>query len=92
MKWHVTQDLLLKLAGSTTIPDLNHDDFYSVKIGLPSVEEQCQIISQIDSHNNVLRDITLKLNALKSLKKISHAGSSDGQSQSDGKLICLMMN
>jgi type I restriction enzyme, S subunit len=69
LKWHTTQDLLLKLAGSTTIPDLNHGDFYSINVGLPPVEEQCRVVSQVDSIDTTLREIRLKLNALMSLKK-----------------------
>ena len=69
LKWHTTQDLLLKLAGSTTIPDLNHGDFYSIKISLPPVEEQYRVVSQVDSIDITLREIRLKLNALISLKK-----------------------
>ena len=69
LKWHTTQDLLLKLAGSTTIPDLNHGDFYSINVGLPPVEEQCRVVSQVNSIDTTLREIRLKLNALMSLKK-----------------------
>lgn len=36
---------LLMLAGTTTIPDLNHGEFLGTKVGLPSIDEQ-QKISQ----------------------------------------------
>ncbi len=35
-----TQNTILKLAGTSTIPDLNHGDFYRIKISLPSLPEQ----------------------------------------------------
>ncbi|QJX81288.1 restriction endonuclease subunit S [Priestia megaterium] len=39
------------LAGSTTIPDLNHSDFYSIPVIIPNIEEQrkiAEIISSVD--------------------------------------------
>ncbi len=45
------QNEIKLLAGSTTIPDLNHSDFYSIKIPLPPLPEQkriAEILSQID--------------------------------------------
>lgn len=38
-----TQRLILKLAGTSTIPDLNHGDFYSIEIALPTLSEQRKI-------------------------------------------------
>ncbi|EOA1826549.1 restriction endonuclease subunit S [Raoultella planticola] len=38
-----TQRLILKLAGTSTIPDLNHGDFYSIEISLPTISEQIKI-------------------------------------------------
>jgi len=38
-----TQKLILRYAGTSTIPDLNHSDFYRLKIKLPSIEEQTKI-------------------------------------------------
>lgn len=37
------QSLILKLAGTSTIPDLNHGDFYKIPIGLPPLPEQQKI-------------------------------------------------
>lgn len=39
---------LLLIAGTTTIPDLNHDGFLDVKIGLPSLLEQTAIVNFLD--------------------------------------------
>jgi len=54
-----TQQILLSLAGTSTIPDLNHSDFYKVKINLPSIKEQKKIaafLSSVDNKLNKLRD------------------------------------
>ena len=48
------QDEILKRAGNTAIPDLNHGDFYSINIPLPSIEKQMSIISKIDSINKLI--------------------------------------
>ena len=54
LTWNVIQDEILKRAGTTTIPDLNHSDFYSINIPLPSIEKQINIISKIDSINKLI--------------------------------------
>ena len=51
-KLSTTQKRILVLAGSSTIPDLNHKDFYSLTIQLPCKAEQQKIadcLSSIDS-------------------------------------------
>ena len=53
------QHHILRLAGSSTIPDLNHRDFYSIKISIPNLVEQNKIsafISSIDVKLNLLKD------------------------------------
>jgi type I restriction enzyme S subunit len=40
-----TQSTILKLAGTSTIPDLNHSDFYAMKVPLPILAEQKKISS-----------------------------------------------
>jgi type I restriction enzyme, S subunit len=69
LKWHLTQDLLLKLAGSTTIPDLNHGDFYSVNLRLPAPEEQQRIIRVLDHFDLEISTREKKLHQTQSLKK-----------------------
>lgn len=47
----IKKEILLK-AGASTIPDLNHKDFYSISINFPSLEEQTKIatfLSAVDS-------------------------------------------
>jgi len=38
-----TQHEILSLAGTSTIPDLNHSDFYNLDISIPYIEEQEKI-------------------------------------------------
>lgn len=40
-----TKHVILTYAGQSTIPDLNHKDFYSLKINLPPIKEQQKIAS-----------------------------------------------
>ena len=37
------QNKILRLAGTSTIPDLKHDDFYNIKFNIPSFKEQEKI-------------------------------------------------
>ena len=41
------KEVILLLAGTTTIPDLNHSDFKSMKIPLPSLEEQNLVSTEV---------------------------------------------
>jgi type I restriction enzyme S subunit len=43
---------LLMLAGTTTIPDLNHSEFLSTQFLLPPFEEQVKIVAFIESQSN----------------------------------------
>ncbi|WP_298737395.1 restriction endonuclease subunit S [uncultured Psychrobacter sp.] len=54
---------LLMLAGTTTIPDLNHGAFLSTAIALPSLEEQeeiCSEISRLSEKYNLLLEVAIK--------------------------------
>lgn len=54
---------LLMLAGTTTIPDLNHGAFLSTAIALPSLKEQekiCVEISRMSEKYNLLLEVALK--------------------------------
>tara|TARA_Y100000589_G_scaffold163243_1_gene155124 strand:+ start:1257 stop:2429 length:1173 start_codon:yes stop_codon:yes gene_type:complete len=54
LNWNIIQEEILKRSGSTTIPDLNHGDFYSINIPLPSMEKQLKIVSKINSINELI--------------------------------------
>lgn len=61
-----TQNLILRLAGTSTIPDLNHGDFYRVPINLPAITEQQKIAEFL---TNVDEQIELQDNKIKQLEK-----------------------
>lgn len=63
-----TQKLILAKAGTSTIPDLNHNDFYSIPIPLPPLPEQkaiSEILNDIDKEIEALEKKRDKYKALK---------------------------
>ncbi|WRE84636.1 restriction endonuclease subunit S [Helicobacter pylori] len=63
-----TQKTILKKAGTSTIPDLNHNDFYSLSIPLPPINEQiaiANILSDVDHYLYSLRALILKKESVK---------------------------
>ncbi len=63
------QSNIKKLAGTTTIPDLNHGDFYSITIPLPPLPEQQKIASILSSMDSHIEEKQRKLEQTQSLKK-----------------------
>ncbi len=57
-----TQKTILRKAGTSTIPDLNHNDFYSLSIPLPPLNEQIAIA-------NILSDLDSEIISLKNKKR-----------------------
>lgn len=58
LRSYKTQVEILKLAGTSTIPDLNHKDFYRIGISIPLLSEQQKIASfllKIDERLDLLR-------------------------------------
>ncbi|AZL52822.1 restriction endonuclease subunit S [Helicobacter pylori] len=63
-----TQKTILKKAGTSTIPDLNHNDFYSLLIPLPPINEQiaiANILSDVDRYLYSLDALILKKESVK---------------------------
>ncbi|WQS62073.1 restriction endonuclease subunit S [Helicobacter pylori] len=63
-----TQKTILKKAGTSTIPDLNHNDFYSLLIPLPPLNEQiaiANILSGLDRYLYSLDALILKKESVK---------------------------
>ncbi|TPH96316.1 restriction endonuclease subunit S [Helicobacter pylori] len=63
-----TQKTILRKAGTSTIPDLNHNDFYSLSIPLPPLDEQiaiANILSALDRYLCTLDDLILKKEGVK---------------------------
>lgn len=53
------QDKMLLLAGTSTIPDLNHKDFYSIDVLIPPIEKQNQFaafVEKIEKQKQILND------------------------------------
>ncbi len=64
-----TQFLILKLAGTSTIPDLNHSDFYKIAIQFPSLPEQTKIANFLTAIDERITQLTQKHDLLKQYKK-----------------------
>jgi type I restriction enzyme S subunit len=70
LKWEPVKDLILELAGTTTIPDLKHKDFYSIPIFFPkTIEEQNIIADNINKASEIVERYETELLKLQSLKK-----------------------
>ncbi len=62
------QKNILDKAGITTIPDINHGDFYSIDFVMPPIEEQqkiAEILSAVDEKISVNKKLKAKLTQLK---------------------------
>jgi len=62
------QNLILAKAGTSTIPDLNHNDFYSIPVSFPPLPEQkaiAQILSDMDAEIAALEKKRDKYKAIK---------------------------
>lgn len=69
LKWHPIQSLIRDLAGLTTIPDLNHKDFFTIPIFCPKDKnEQFRIIQKMNSIDEYSKNQQQQLNKLYSLK------------------------
>ncbi|MGH2279621.1 restriction endonuclease subunit S [Aliarcobacter sp. ERUVET-7] len=64
----IQKEILLR-AGATTIPDLNHGDFYSIKFISPPLEEQKQIAEILSTVDNKLENLKEKKQSFEELKK-----------------------
>jgi type I restriction enzyme S subunit len=60
---------LLKLAGASTIPDLNHGDFYSIDLLLPPLPEQNRIVSVLETWDKAIENLNKKIEIKKQIKK-----------------------
>ncbi len=64
LRLYKTQILILRLAGTSTIPDLNHSDFYRFKISYPNLLEQNKIadfLTKLDERISAQRELIKEL-------------------------------
>lgn len=64
-----TQRIILSYAGTSTIPDLNHSDFYRILMKIPSSKEQQKIASCLSSLDALITAQVEKIEQLKLHKK-----------------------
>ncbi len=64
-----TQKTILKKAGTSTIPDLNHNDFYSLSIPLPPLNEQTAIANILSALDNEIVSLKNKKRQFENIKK-----------------------
>ncbi|MCQ2698241.1 restriction endonuclease subunit S [Helicobacter pylori] len=64
-----TQKTILRKAGTSTIPDLNHNDFYSLSIPLPPLNEQIAIANVLSGLDHYLYSLDALILKKESVKK-----------------------
>ena len=64
-----TKALILNLAGVSTIPDLNHNDFYQITMPFPDIDEQIKISAVLNNLDNSIKNHNTQLKKLTNLKK-----------------------
>ena len=69
LKWSKTQEIILNAAGSSTIPDLNHNDFYRIPIALSILKEQTKIGQYFQQLDTLIAQHQQKHDKLLNLKK-----------------------
>ena len=60
LKKDTTQHLILKYAGASTIPDLNHSDFYRIVMPITTIKEQTKISSFLSNVDEKISQLTQK--------------------------------
>jgi type I restriction enzyme, S subunit len=63
------QGLIKKYAGTTTIPDLKHSDFYRLPLVVPSLQEQQKIADILSTVDDQIEEYNTKKEKLEILKK-----------------------
>ncbi len=92
------QNQISKLAGTSTIPDLNHSDFYRIKFSYPTFEEQQKIAefvsfldSRIQTQRKIISELLSQMSNLKDLilEQRLRFKDSNGNNFSDWKYFKL---
>ncbi|MCM8514042.1 restriction endonuclease subunit S [Acinetobacter bereziniae] len=69
LRKNTTQHLILKYAGASTIPDLNHSDFYRIQMSITSIEEQTKIASFLSAVDEKISQLIQKHELLSQYKQ-----------------------
>ncbi|MDD3663272.1 MAG: restriction endonuclease subunit S [Candidatus Pacebacteria bacterium] len=69
LSWHFIKKYLKIKAGTTTIPDLNHEDFYSAEFICPPLNEQEKISQILNEIDQKVRIEKVRKNKLQNIKK-----------------------
>jgi len=69
LRLRATQNMIFRYAGTSTIPDLNHGDFYRLKLKLPSKPEQQKIATFLIAVDNKIEQLSKKQELLGEYKK-----------------------
>jgi len=69
LRLRATQNMIFRYAGTSTIPDLNHGDFYRLKLKLPSKPEQQKIATFLIAVDNKIEQLSKKQALLGEYKK-----------------------
>jgi type I restriction enzyme, S subunit len=70
LKLHKTQKLILDKAGTSTIPDLNHHDFYSIPITLPPTkDEQTAIANALSDADALIQSLDRLITKKRQIKQ-----------------------
>ncbi|TCB62516.1 restriction endonuclease subunit S [Acinetobacter terrestris] len=69
LKKDTTQHLILKYAGASTIPDLNHSDFYRIVMPITTIEEQTKIAAFLSAVDEKISQLTQKHTLLSQYKQ-----------------------
>ncbi|ELA9894266.1 restriction endonuclease subunit S [Vibrio parahaemolyticus] len=86
----ITQSTILRYAGASTIPDLNHGDFYRIKLALPTLPEQQKIASFLSKVDEKIALLTEKKDKLTEYKKGVMQQLFNGKwEEQDGQLIFI---
>lgn len=63
------QKMILAKAGTSTIPDLNHNDFYSLPIIYPeNINEQKEIVRTLNDVDNIIKSLQLLIDKKENIK------------------------
>jgi type I restriction enzyme S subunit len=63
------KEIILIKAGTSTIPDLNHNDFYSIPIVLPKLSEQKAIAKALSDIDNLITSLEKLIDKKKKIKQ-----------------------